>query len=75
MVEVVIVVLATTVDQKVFLFPDHVLTHVFRHFEIWRKLNCVGGAGFFTKATHNAARKIDSEKLGIPAAVVHFSFL
>src|SRR5688572_18787666 len=64
-VEVVVMVFAGARNQHVFFFPDHVLAHVFGHFKIGSQLDGMSRAGFFAETAHDAAREIDTEKLGI----------
>src|SRR5690606_13353774 len=62
-------------DQQVFFFVDQALTFVLAHFKIRRQLNRGGRARLFAHAAENAARKVDAEKLRIPAAVLFLGFL
>src|SRR5690606_25691632 len=74
-IEVVIVIFTGAANEHVLFFPDHVLTHVLRHFEVRGQLDGVGRTRFFTETAHDAAREVDAEKFRVPTAVLVFGFL
>src|SRR5580658_1234367 len=68
-VEIVFRHLAGAADQKVLLLVHEVLPVIFAELEIRRELDRTGRAGFLAQAAEDAAREVDAEKFGIPAAI------
>lgn len=65
-IKVVVRILASPADQKVFLLIDQVPACIFTLFEIRDKLDRIGRTGLLAHPTINTARKIDPEEFGIP---------
>ncbi len=68
-------ILARATNQQVLFLIDQVGAIVFSELKIWRALNGIGGAGFFTQTAHDAPGTVNTEKFRIPASVVAFGFL
>src|SRR5262249_51682022 len=73
--EVVVGVLARSIDQQVFLLVDEVLPMKVAHLEIRRELDRIRRAGFLAKPAKDAAGEIDPEEFRIAAAGLVFGRL
>src|SRR5690606_4086085 len=67
-IEAVARILARAADQEMLLLVDHVAAVVLAHLEIRRELDRVRGASLLAEPAVDAAREVDAEPFGIPAA-------
>ena len=74
-IEVVVGVFAWARNQQVFLFIHQVLAFEFSQLKVRRQLNRRGWASLFAHATENAAREVNAEELGVPAAILVLGLL
>lgn len=64
-IKVIVGILASPADQKVFLLIDQVPACIFTLFKIWDKLDRIGRTGLLAHPTIDAAREIDPEEFRI----------
>ena len=64
-IKVIVGILASPADQKVFLLIDQVPACIFTLFKIWDKLDRIGRTGLLAHPTINTAREIDPEEFRI----------
>jgi hypothetical protein len=54
--------------QQVLFFVNQIVPPVFAVLKVWRQLDGVCGAGFFTETAENTAGEIDAKKFRVPTA-------
>ena len=72
LIKIISMIFSFTADEQVFLFINHILPVVIRHFKVGNQLDGVSWAGLLAQSAVNASREINAEKLRITSSVLAF---